>query len=452
MNNYLKDAEAAVNVLSGYLARKKLNPAWQWCKYVETPEQDVWLLLMLDLRRVQNLTAYRSSELVTDLRTVTKGRPVFWLEAGGYAVLLSPFRKLSKIAPFPGCKRNLVRIGIRKRGELALSWSSLGHVMVAGMTGVGKSVFLRSLAYQMAQDGGQILAADIDKVTLPMFEKHPALLAPIAETEAAAGALLERALGECEHRSKLYKAMDGYPETLEEYNKAAIRLGQPTLAPILVILDEFSATVEALGGARGNFASQAAQLGWRGRKFGLRVVYAAQDFSKETVGKLRDQVKTVIAFKVKSLETARAVGVEAAFRLPSDHPGLAITNLYGYVQAYYLEKALIVNEGAPALPSLLTEAEQELFARALKTDQRLSRSRLMEWGGMSEWTARATLVEWANRGWVEKDGTQDNSFCVTRKISILLSSSPTAPTLSNRPPTPPTGSPTAPTGLLDMAT
>jgi hypothetical protein len=442
MNAYFEDAEAVVRLLSGYLARKRLNPAFRWVKYTESPENDAWMLAMLDLGRVQNLAAYRSQELMTDLRAVAKGRPVYWLEDGAYAVLLSPVRKLPKMVVFPGTKRGVVRIGMRKRGELALSWASLGHVMVAGMTGVGKSVFLRSLAYQMVQDGGQIMAADIDKVTLPMFEAHPALFAPIAETEVAAGALLERALGECEHRSNLFKGMEGYPETLEEYNKAAIRLGEATLAPILVMLDEFSATVEALGGARGNFASNAAQLGWRGRKFGLRVVYAAQDFSKETVGKIRDQVKTVVAFKVRSQETARAVGVEKAYHLPADHPGMASTNLYGYVQAYYLDKALITNESGLALPNLLSEAEEELFARAWSGDRKLSRARLIEWGGMSEWTARSTLAEWANRGWVEKDGGQTNSFCVTQKIGDLLSKSPTAPTGSNWSPSTPSGSPT----------
>ncbi|RPH61231.1 MAG: hypothetical protein EHM81_04660 [Chloroflexi bacterium] len=451
MNSFFEDAQTVVNLLSGYLARKRLNPAFSWCKYVETPEKDAWLLVMLDLHRVQNLVAYRSQELVKDLRTVTRGRPVFWLEAGAYAVLLSPLRKLPREAPFPGSKRGLVKVGLRKRGELALSWSSLGHVMVAGMTGSGKSAFLRLLAYQMVQDGGQLLAADIDKVTLPMFERHPALFMPIAETEQAAGELVERALGECEHRSVLYKAMEGYPETLEEYNQTAIRLGLSTLPPILVILDEFSATVEALGGARGTFASNAAQLGWRGRKFGLRVVYAAQDFSKDTVGKIRDQVKTVVSFKVKSAETARAVGVEAAINLPADHPGLALTNLYGYVQTYYLDKALIVAEGGiPQNP--LTNAEQELFTRAWHSDRKLSRSRLVEWGGMSEWTARSTLVMWANRGWVEKDAGNDNSFCVTRKMGLLLSRPPTAPTGSSQSSTYPSGSPAASSLLQPVQT
>jgi len=440
MSAYFDDAQAVVSLISGYLAGKHLNPAFRWCKYVETPERDAWLLVMLDLGRVQNLMAYRSKELVTDLRSVVKGRPIFWLEAGAYAVLLSPLRKLPKMATFPGTKRNVVRLGVRKRGELALSWPSLGHVMVAGMTGQGKSILLRSLAYQMVQDGGLILAADIDKVTLPMFEGHSRLFAPIAETTKAAAEMLETALGECEHRSLLFKAMDDYPETLEEYNKIAIRLGQPILTPILVILDEFSATVEALGGARSNFASNAAQLGWRGRKFGLRVVYAAQDFSKDTVGKIRDQIKTVIAFKVKSPETARAVGVEGAVNLPADHPGLALTNLYGRVQTYYLDKALIVSEAVN--PDPLTEQERALFVRAWNDDRKLSRSRLCEWGGMTEWVARTTLEEWARRGWVEKDGEKTNAFCVTPKIGDLLSKSPTTPTPSNWPPTTPSDSPT----------
>ena len=60
MNAYFSDAQGVVGLISGYLAGKRLNPAFRWCKYVETPEADAWLVMMLDLEKVQNLMAYRS--------------------------------------------------------------------------------------------------------------------------------------------------------------------------------------------------------------------------------------------------------------------------------------------------------------------------------------------------------------------------------------------------------
>jgi DNA segregation ATPase FtsK/SpoIIIE-like protein len=53
-----------------------------------------------------------------------------------------------------------------------------------------------------------------------------------------------------------------------------------------VVLDEYNAAVLAAGGAKGPLATAVAELGWRGRKFGVHVIFAAQDFSKAVVGRI----------------------------------------------------------------------------------------------------------------------------------------------------------------------
>jgi len=103
-----------------------------------------------------------------------------------------------------------VLLGVNHAGEsVNQPWSKLGHLLVAGKTGSGKSVFLRSLAYQALAEGTQLLLVDLDGATFPMLANHPALLAPIATTPQAAQEAVERALGECDHRAALYMQMDG---------------------------------------------------------------------------------------------------------------------------------------------------------------------------------------------------------------------------------------------------
>ena len=95
-----------------------------------------------------------------------------------------------------------------------------------------------------------------------------------------------------------------------------------------------------LGGPRSSFANQVAELGWRGRKFGIHLVFAAQDFTKQVVGRVRDQVSAVVCFRVRSPEAARAVGCPEAVRIPESRPGLACTDRWGLVQTFYLDKRL----------------------------------------------------------------------------------------------------------------
>ena len=116
--------------------------------------------------------------------------------------------------------------------------------------------------------------------------------------------------------------MDGYPESLEEYNRTIVRHGGDPLPRLLVVLDAFSALMTTLGGPKSYFANRVAELDWRGRKFGVHLVFAAQDFAKQVVGRVRDQVTAAICFQVRCLEAARAMGCLEAVRIPESRPGL----------------------------------------------------------------------------------------------------------------------------------
>jgi hypothetical protein len=291
------------------------------------------------------------------------------------------------------------------------------------MTGSGKSTFNRLLTYGALGEGYRLLLGDLGGVTFPMLGDHPSLLAPIATSPTAMLDVVERALGECEHRQELYDQAPDWPEKLEEYNAIAVHEGMTPLPRLLVILDEFNAAVSEGGGHNGPLAKRTAELGWQGRKFGISLVLSAQDFAKNLVGRVRDQMNRVVCFRVKSEALARHVGCAGAAKIPEGRPGLAVTSTWGPMQAYHLDKALLIRAGTETTASPgFTSEERALIARSLRQEGgRMSIPLLVRWG-VTEWEARQLLKEWEVRGWVEKDPHRKNARYVTDRLRDLTGS------------------------------
>jgi hypothetical protein len=409
------EAEQAARVIPATLMQRGLRPLFS--DWLLTEDHGLtWLFGVLDVARIARLEDFIRADLLHHISTALHGKHVFLSNSSGlrYAVLLSRPPRLPKNVDFPGIERGRLRLGIGAGGgEIGALWSKVGHLLVAGKTGAGKSVLLRLAVHQALGDGAQLLLGDLDGATFPMLAGHPALLAPIASAPEAMHALIERGLGECEHRATLYGQVDGYPETLEEYNALAASQGAPALARLVVVLDEFNTATLATGGANGGLAKAAAQLGWRGRKFGASVIFAAQDFTKQVVGRIRDQVGAAICFRVRSAEVARAVGCAEAADIPASRPGMAVSDRWGLMQAYYLDKSTLIDTAAPG--PALTAQEAQVVRAALADEGRMTLALLQEHGyGKNE--AGRLLTDWRARGWVQKDAARQNAhyLCTDR--------------------------------------
>jgi hypothetical protein len=351
-------AESVMQRVPDILSKRGLEPAFQ--NWMLTDYSGMSLLFgVLDVGRLTKLEAYMDKNILHQLSTELGGLPVYLSNSSGlrYVVLLNQKPSLPRKVEYPGDQAGYAMLGMNYLGKpVAVKWEGLGHMIVAGMTRSGKSTFLRLLAYQALQNGSKLAIADRDGVTFPMLEGNPALIAPLARSAQEAARLLERINIECDVRAEAYASVSGYPETLDEYNQMV----QTPLPRVLVILDEFNATVTELGGVRAEFASLAARLSWRARKFGIEICFAAQEFSKATIGQIRDQVSTSICFRVLGAETARNIRCSAAVRIPEGRAGLAVTDRWGPLQSYYLPKqAMIEFALGAATPKAAVKVDEE---------------------------------------------------------------------------------------------
>jgi len=397
------------------------------------------LIAVLDTARIGDHSQYIQDDLIHQLKTDLGGRSVYLSNSTGirYVILLSALPRLPRSIELPSeLPSGMLSLGMRFSGQLLnIPWNKLGHLLIVGMTGSGKSSLLRSIALQAIRNGIQLALADIDQTTFAMLEGHPLLFAPIAVSPQAALDIIQKSLGECDQRAALYKSMPGFPENIDEYNALAIKAGKEPLKRILVMLDESSSVLKAMGGGSGELAGKLAELGWRGRKFGVHFIFGAQEFTKELVGSVREQVNMAIAFRVKptSAQMAKAIGCQGAHRIPASRPGFAIIDRFGPMQSYFVPKTLLLPAGGVTRETL-TELEQTLFSRAMEISQgKLSISRIIEWAGTSQTQARKMQETWALRGWLSKEGSQDNSYCLTAKARDLATNRQTQQTPTNRP-------------------
>lgn len=330
-------AEGIAHRLPLVLTKRRLTPAIERYALTEVNGMPI-LVAPLDARQIERLEQYADDDLLRQIAAEV-GYPVFLASKGmGYVFLLGSLPKLPKRAEYPlDAPLDMVSIGVGMGGAIRLPWKELGHVLVAGQTGSGKSVFLRLLVYQALRDGMNLLLSDLDQATFPMLEGHEQLLADIASTPEKGVLLVQKALSECDRRAELFRRVSGYPDALEEYNRLAVQEGREPLPRVLVVLDEFS----VLASSAPEIRPQIAQLGWRGRKFGVQVVFAAQEFTKDLVGPLREQVNTAVCFRVRSAEMAKRVHCAGAEGISPQRPGLAVTDRWGLVQTYYLDKSLL---------------------------------------------------------------------------------------------------------------
>ena len=153
--------------------------------------------------------------------------------------------------------------------------ASMPHLLVAGQTGSGKSVFLSttllSLVCRMSPEKLQLLIVDPKKVEFVEFEGLPHLMEPIASCPADAISLVDRAVEEMERRFGLLR--DVRVKKISDYNKTA---SEP-LPYIVLLIDEY-ADLMLMGtpAQRREVEGKIVRIAQKARAVGIHMILATQ--------------------------------------------------------------------------------------------------------------------------------------------------------------------------------
>ena len=200
-------------------------------------------------------------------------------------------------------------------GKLIMDLEEIGNLLIVGVTGSGKSVFLgdliTSILFRARPDEVQFLFFDFKGVELPLFNDIPHLIVPSVRDKASALDELER-LRETANK-RLFLLEMAKKKTFEEYNGS---LEEP-LPRIVLIIDEFMSLMDRRGKTDAKFTEIISHLARTTRQTGIHLVLSTQRPSSSIISReISEAIPHRVSFYVMSgVESRIAINQTGAQRL-----------------------------------------------------------------------------------------------------------------------------------------
>ncbi len=188
------------------------------------------------------------------------------------------------------------------------------HLLVAGSTGTGKTIFLNSLIINLlyqpstskksaGPDNLRFIMVDPKRVEFSAYTNLPHLLCPVIFNATQTVNALKWLTGEMERRFEVLS--EGTSRNIESYNEKALKAGKPTLPFIIVIIDELADLMAAKGKEIEGLIVRLAQMA---RAVGIHLIVATQRPSVEVItGLIKANITSRVTFQVASQVDSRTI-------------------------------------------------------------------------------------------------------------------------------------------------
>lgn len=186
--------------------------------------------------------------------------------------------------------------------------AKMPHLLVAGATGMGKSVcinsIITSILYKASPDDVKLIMIDPKKVEFGIYSGIPHLLVPVVTDPKKAAGALSWAVNEMERRYGLMEQtgvrdMKGYNRYVEETGDGE------HLARIVIIIDELA---DLMASAADAVETSIARIAAKARAAGIHLLIGTQRPSVDVItGTIKNNIPSRIAFHVSSQVDSRTI-------------------------------------------------------------------------------------------------------------------------------------------------
>jgi S-DNA-T family DNA segregation ATPase FtsK/SpoIIIE len=180
--------------------------------------------------------------------------------------------------------------------------AKMPHALVAGATGMGKSVWINSLMlsilYKARPDEVKFIMIDPKQVEFTMYNGIPHLLVPVVTDVKQAAGTLMWAVEEMERRYGVLQEL--CVRNIDAYNDKVIAspsLGEP-MSRIVIVIDEFA---ELIMQAKNPVESLIIRIAQKARAAGIHLIIGTQKPVKEVItGLIKSNIPSKFSCKVAS--------------------------------------------------------------------------------------------------------------------------------------------------------
>ena len=271
---------------------------------------------------------------------VIPGKPVIGLEIPNSEREMIALKEILASDAFTDCA-SMLTMGLGKdiNGHPVIAnLAKMPHLLVAGATGMGKSVSLNaiilSILYKARPDEVRMIMIDPKIVELACYIDIPHLLTPVVTDMNEAAAALRWSVNEMERRYSLLakfgvRNIEGFNNKLKLAKEKGMPLLDPSFNPniaeqgetapeletlplIMLVIDEFADMLSALAQEDRAKAKRVealiVRLAQKARAAGIHLIIATQRPSVDVItGLIKSNIPTRIAFKVSSKVDSRTV-------------------------------------------------------------------------------------------------------------------------------------------------
>jgi DNA segregation ATPase FtsK/SpoIIIE, S-DNA-T family len=197
--------------------------------------------------------------------------------------------------------------------------SSMPHLLIAGSTGTGKSVFINSLMmsilYKATPEEVKMVLVDPKRLELSLYAGIPHLLAPVVTDPKVASNVLRNATKEMENRLKLLaqrgvRNIDQYNRTFQKQQSLSLfdngeASEHKPLPYLIIVIDELA---DLMMVDTNNVEESITRLAQMARAVGIHLILATQRPSVDVItGLIKANFPARISFRVASKVDSRTI-------------------------------------------------------------------------------------------------------------------------------------------------
>ena len=241
---------------------------------------------------------------------IITGKSAIGIEVPNKTVNTVYIRALIEDERFADAKSRLTTcLGMDVSGApVYLDIAKMPHLLIAGATGMGKSVcinsLLVSLLYKARPEEVKLILIDPKKVELNIYNGIPHLLVPVVFDPKKAAGALHWAVTEMERRFELIESKN--TRNIAQYNAAiANDPSQEALPQIVIIIDELA---DLMMSAPDDVEASICRLAQKARAAGMHLIIGTQRPSVDVItGLIKANIPSRIAFTVASQIDSRTI-------------------------------------------------------------------------------------------------------------------------------------------------